>query len=143
MLQCGTTDEPNSSTDINVHIKDLGELADRAATRNPPIKIAYEQWCWGKALNTWQHSWEVVQKAERPNLGLCLDTFQITGIDYADPTTASGLNEMANPNPADHLTSSLAKLTTVPKEKIYYLQVSVCMFSLSRADDLRSPPPRV
>jgi len=135
MLQCGTTDEPDSSEDIQEHIKDLETLADMAATRNPPIKIAYEQWCWGKKWNTWQHSWQVVKAANRQNLGLCLDTFQITGIDWADPTSKSGLNESVQDQEAN-LKASLKQLVDeVPADKIFYLQIS----SASRMDPPLGP----
>lgn len=67
-----------------------------------------------------------MQKADRPNIGLCLDTFQTAGSEWADPTTKSGLIETV---PEDALQknfqSSLRDLSaTVPKDKIYFLQIS-------------------
>jgi len=69
-----------------------------------------------------------VQKVNRPNVGLCLDTFQTAGSEWADPTTASGLIE-DHPGGKDALEStfkkSMAELSaTVPKDKIYFLQIS-------------------
>lgn len=29
--------------------------------------------------NTWEHTWEICKRVDRPNFGLCLDTFQICG----------------------------------------------------------------
>lgn len=71
-----------------------------------------------------------MQKANRPNIGLCLDTFQTAGSEWADPTTSSGLVE---DGPAgggkdalerDFERSLLELSVTVPAAKIYLLQVS-------------------
>lgn len=29
--------------------------------------------------NAWEHTWEICKLVNRPNFGLCLDTFQICG----------------------------------------------------------------
>lgn len=34
--------------------------------------------------------WDIVQRVGRPNIGLCLDTFQTGGGEWGDPTTKSG-----------------------------------------------------
>jgi 4-hydroxyphenylpyruvate dioxygenase len=65
---------------------DLGEAADVAF----PIRIAYEALAWGTYVNTWEDSWEIVRRANRPNLGICLDTFNIAARVWADPTSATG-----------------------------------------------------
>lgn len=103
---------------------DLAELADIFAAKG--FKIAYENWCWATHAPTWKDVWEVVQKANRPNLGLCLDTFQSAGGEWGNPTTKSGLNEE---EPKDELDSrwraSCEELSnTVPAEKIFFLQIS-------------------
>lgn len=61
-------------------------------------------------------------------MGLCLDTFQTAGSEWADPTTASGLIEN-HPGGKEALErdfqDSLEELgREVPKEKIYFLQIS-------------------
>jgi hypothetical protein len=68
-----------------------------------------------------------VKLVDRPNIGLCLDTFQTVGSEYADPTTSSGLisTEGVQAKLEQNWEHSLANLTkTVPKEKIYLLQIS-------------------
>jgi hypothetical protein len=68
-----------------------------------------------------------VQLVDRPNIGLCLDTFQTAGGEYGDPTTALGLIEHGGgqQNLEMNFKSSLLELTkTIPKEKIYLLQIS-------------------
>lgn len=63
----------------------------------------------------------MVQRAGRDNLGLCLDTFQTAGNEWADPTAESG----RIPNADAVYRESLAQLTaSVPKDKIFFFQVS-------------------
>ena len=64
---------------------------------------------------------------DRPNVGLCLDTFQTAGSEWADPTTESGLIETEASVDAlkKKFEESLQELSnTIPPEKIYLLQVS-------------------
>ena len=72
-------------------VPDLQELSDFFATLG--LRIAYENWCWSTHAPTWRAVWNIVRKVDRPNVGLCLDTFQTAGSEWADPTTASGLIE--------------------------------------------------
>ncbi|KAJ5432145.1 3-dehydroshikimate dehydratase [Penicillium daleae] len=67
-------------------VADLGQAADVAF----PIRIAYEALAWGTYINTWEDSWDIVRRANRPNLGICLDTFNIAARLWADPTSATG-----------------------------------------------------
>ena len=90
------------------------------------FRLAYENWCWSTHAPTWRAVWDIVRKVNRPNVGLCLDTFQTAGSEWADPTTASGLIEDV---PRDVLKlrvrASLEDLAReVPPEKIYLLQIS-------------------
>ncbi|KAL7277108.1 hypothetical protein ACG7TL_008953 [Trametes sanguinea] len=126
MLQVGSTPDPSTSSDYDVIARDLRQLADEAAAQDPPIRIAYELWAWGIHVNTWEHTWEVCKRVDRPNFGLCLDTFQICARAYADPTTADGLLRDPPAGSANtQLASSLRALsTTVPPEKIFYFQIS-------------------
>jgi 4-hydroxyphenylpyruvate dioxygenase len=52
---------------------DLAELADRAARRN--FRIGYEALAWGRHTKDWMTAWEHVRRADRPNLGVVLDSF--------------------------------------------------------------------
>ncbi|KAJ6151478.1 hypothetical protein N7470_007075 [Penicillium chermesinum] len=67
-------------------VADLVEAADLAY----PTRIAYEALAWGTYVNTWEDSWEIVKRANRPNLGLCLDTFNIAARVWGDPTSSTG-----------------------------------------------------
>jgi 4-hydroxyphenylpyruvate dioxygenase len=54
---------------------DFAELADRAAKRN--FNVGYEALAWGAHVNDYRDAWEIVRRANRPNLGAILDTFHI------------------------------------------------------------------
>lgn len=117
MLQVGSTDDKSTTSDRKQIAADLAELADLIA----PKKIAYENWCWGAHVKTWKDIWEVVQLANRDNIGLCLDTFQTAGLEWADPTTEEGVQDNANEKFAKSM-EDLKK--TIPAEKIFFFQIS-------------------
>ena len=48
----------------------LGELA-----RQYGIRVGYEALCWGRFVNDHRDAWEVVRRADHPNIGLILDSF--------------------------------------------------------------------
>lgn len=94
-----------------------------------PFRVAYEPWAWGAHVSTWEDCHRILQLASRPNLGLCLDTFQTAGREWADPASPNG----KVPNAEDVYRQSLEKLAkTVNKEDIYLLQIS---------DGLKMSPP--
>lgn len=123
--QVGSSDSPNISSSQQDLANDLAELADLLAPHN--FRLAYENWCWATHAPTWSSVWDIVKLANRPNIGLCLDTFQTVGSEYADPTTSSGLIETAGLQAKleNNFSASLKHLKeTVPSEKIYLLQIS-------------------
>ena len=74
MLVCSSVD-PRSVDDDDLAAEQLAQLADRAGARG--LRIAYEALAWGRHVSTWDHSWQIVQKAAHPALGLCLDSFHV------------------------------------------------------------------
>ncbi|KAK4160226.1 xylose isomerase-like protein [Cladorrhinum sp. PSN259] len=138
MLQVGSTDsDPDKiSSDINILAADLAELADMLAPHG--FKLAYENWCWATHAPTWRDVWEIVRRADRPNIGLCLDTFQTAGGEWGDPTTQSGRIETEHEtakggavvdttpeNLAQRYKASLEDLArTIPSDKIFFFQIS-------------------
>lgn len=54
---------------------DLAELADMAALRG--YRIGYEAMAWGRHVKDWMQAWDIVRTADRPNLGLVLDSYHI------------------------------------------------------------------
>lgn len=69
--------------------RQLGELADRAASRG--IRIAYEALAWGRFVDDYRHAWRIVQLADRPNLGTCLDSFHILSRGH-DPAAIEAID---------------------------------------------------
>src|SRR6202042_1032870 len=52
---------------------DLAELADRARTFG--FSLGYEALAWGRHVKDWTAAWDIVRAADRPNLGIVLDSF--------------------------------------------------------------------
>lgn len=61
--------------DDAVIAQQLHRAAAVAAARG--VRIAYEALAWGAHVNRYQHAWALVQEADHPNLGICLDSFHI------------------------------------------------------------------
>ena len=74
LLACSTV-SPHSSQDSSLIRKDLQKLATLAVPLG--IRIAYEALSWGRHVNQFPQSWDIVDEADRANLGLCLDSFHI------------------------------------------------------------------
>jgi sugar phosphate isomerase/epimerase len=87
LLQVGSSDSPEEKigNDRGHFVKDLQELADMLATKK--FRVAYENWCWSTHAAFWEDVWDICKEVDRPNFGLCLDTFQSAGGECADPTT--------------------------------------------------------
>jgi sugar phosphate isomerase/epimerase len=56
------------------------------------IRIAYEGLSWGRTVNEYTTAWDVVSRADCPNLGVCIDAFHVLaagtpldGLDDLDP----------------------------------------------------------
>lgn len=120
----GSSDSEGIAFSFDDLAADLAELADMLAEKG--FSIAYENWCWATHAPTWKTVWEIVQKANRPNIGLCLDTFQTAGLEWADPTKTDGLVEANSHEEREtRWRKSLEELaTTIPGDKIYLLQIS-------------------
>lgn len=103
---------------------DLARLGDMLGQHN--FRLAYENWCWSSHAPYWKDVLDIVQAVDKPNVGLCLDTFQTAGGEWADPTTESGLIEDEDKDTLEEkFRASLDELSkTVPKEKIFFLQIS-------------------
>ena len=52
---------------------DFSELGERAAKRG--IHIGYEALAWGTHISDHRDAWEIVRRADHPNIGLILDSF--------------------------------------------------------------------
>ncbi|KAK4619874.1 3-dehydroshikimate dehydratase [Fulvia fulva] len=106
------------SGDMDLITQDMLEIADLGAPEG--IEFAYEALCWGTHVDTWEQTWEVVCRVNRPNFKICLDTYNFAGRVYADPTRPSG----KNPNADADMAASLKRLVSeVDVKKIAFVQV--------------------
>lgn len=126
-LQVGSTDTAAEKVNIDRAsiVEDLQQLADRLAEKG--MRVAYENWCWSTHAPDWADVWDICRKVDRPNFGLCLDTFQSAGGEWGDPTTSSGLVEdgRSREQVDKDWKASCDKLSqTIPADKIYLLQIS-------------------
>ncbi|GAA0398570.1 4-hydroxyphenylpyruvate dioxygenase [Acrocarpospora corrugata] len=77
----------------------LRQLASLAGEHG--IRIAYEALAWGRHVDDYLHSWRIVQQADHPALGVCLDSFHI-------------LSRGSDP----------IGIEAIPGEKIFFLQLA-------------------
>ena len=74
LLVCSST-SVHASQDLDAIAKDLRKLAMLAIPLG--IQVAYEGLSWGRTINEFTTAWEVVSRADVPNLGLGLDSFHL------------------------------------------------------------------
>ncbi|KAL6872708.1 xylose isomerase-like protein [Trichoderma novae-zelandiae] len=124
MLQVGSSDADGISSSLDDLAADLSELADLLAEKG--FRLAYENWCWATRAPTWKDVWQITRKANRSNLGLCLDTFQTAGGEYGDPSTVSGVIEEIGREELDaRWQQSIAEMAnTIRGDEIFLLQIS-------------------
>lgn len=66
---------------------DFRELGERAAKRG--LRIGYEALAWGRHVNDHRDAWEIVRRADHPNVGLILDSFHTLARDIDVATIRS------------------------------------------------------
>jgi sugar phosphate isomerase/epimerase len=74
LLACSSTSR-HATDDLDQIAKDLKKLAMMAIPLG--IKVAYEGLSWGRTVNEFTTSWDVVCRADCPNLGIGIDSFHI------------------------------------------------------------------
>jgi sugar phosphate isomerase/epimerase len=74
LLACSST-SVHASQDLDAIARDLRKLALLAVPFG--IRIAYEGLSWGRTVNEFTTAWDVVCRADCPNLGLGIDSFHI------------------------------------------------------------------
>jgi sugar phosphate isomerase/epimerase len=87
LLACSSTSR-HASDDLDVIAKDLRKLAMLALPLG--IKVAYEGLSWGRTINEFTTAWDVVCRADCPNLGLGIDSFHI----FAAKTDLAAIDEV-------------------------------------------------
>ncbi|KAK6387352.1 hypothetical protein LTS17_000619 [Exophiala oligosperma] len=121
VIQIPSNDDRRAMCDERLIVDELRALADLGLQRQPPVSFAYEALGWGTCVADWEESLNVVQKVDRPNFGLCLDTYYVLARLWADPTDSSGLR----PGGTAALRDSIQRFLDVcPRDKIVYVQLS-------------------
>ena len=87
LLACSST-STHATQDLDALARDLRKLAMLAVPLG--IKIAYEGLSWGRTINEFTTAWEVVSRADAPNLGIGIDSFHI----FAAKTPLDALDEL-------------------------------------------------
>jgi 4-hydroxyphenylpyruvate dioxygenase len=72
MLVCSSV-APAAIGGIDRAAADFRELGERAGRRG--LKVGFEALAWGRQVNDHRDAWEVVRRADHPNVGLILDSF--------------------------------------------------------------------
>lgn len=72
VLICSSV-SPQALGGIDRAAADFAELGERAQKRN--LRVGYEALAWGRHVNDHRDAWEIVRRANHPNVGLILDSF--------------------------------------------------------------------
>ena len=98
VLVCSNV-SPLSLGGIDRAAEDFRALGERAAQRG--IRIGYEALAWGKHVSDHRDAWEIVRRADHPNVGLILDSFH---------TLARKID--------------VASIGSIPGDKIFFVQLA-------------------
>jgi len=89
LLVCSST-STHASGDADVLARDLRKLAMLALPLG--IRVAYEGLSWGRTINEFTTAWDIVCRADAPNLGIGIDSFHafasktsLEDLDMLDP----------------------------------------------------------
>jgi 4-hydroxyphenylpyruvate dioxygenase len=94
----------SSVSDLAVVDDDLAsEQLHRLATmaEEHGVRVAYEALSWGRHVHDYEHAWRIVEAADHPALGVCLDSFHILSL-------GTGLDTIGS----------------IPSDKLFFLQLS-------------------
>ncbi len=90
LLLCCSSTSQHASQDLETIARDLRKLAMLAVPMG--IKVAYEGLSWGRTINEYTTAWDVICRADAPNLGLGFDSFHafatktsLDDLDLLDP----------------------------------------------------------
>jgi 4-hydroxyphenylpyruvate dioxygenase len=98
MLVCSNVGTATVDDD-EISARQLRRLGDLAAAYD--IRLAYEALSWGRFVDYYRRSWRIVELADHPNVGICLDSFHILSRGH-DPK----------------------QIEEIPAEKIFFLQLA-------------------
>ncbi|QDC08600.1 sugar phosphate isomerase/epimerase and 4-hydroxyphenylpyruvate domain-containing protein [Oceanicola sp. D3] len=90
---------PDALGGVDRAAADFHELGDIAAEHG--VRVGYEALAWGRHVNDHRDAWEIVRRADHPNIGLILDSFH-TLARKIDPDT----------------------IRRIPSDKIFFVQLA-------------------
>ncbi|MEJ8848676.1 bifunctional sugar phosphate isomerase/epimerase/4-hydroxyphenylpyruvate dioxygenase family protein [Variovorax rhizosphaerae] len=99
LVLCCSNTSPLVIDSPELAAEQLHELAERAKQRN--LRIGFEALAWGKKTSLYGQAWDIVKRADHPNLGLILDSFHTYSLQD-DP----------------------AGIADIPGDKIFFLQMA-------------------
>ena len=98
ILICSSV-HPDALGGIDRAADDFRELGDIAAARS--LRVGYEALAWGRHVNDHRDAWEIVRRADHPNIGLILDSFH---------TLARGIDPQT--------------IRRIPSDRIFFVQLA-------------------
>ena len=98
VLVCSSI-SPLSLGGVDRAADDFAELGERAAKKG--IRVGYEALAWGRHVNDHRDAWEIVRRANHPNIGIILDSFH-TLARKIDPKS----------------------IRSIPSDKIFFVQLA-------------------
>jgi sugar phosphate isomerase/epimerase len=87
LLACSSTSQ-HATAEVGAIARDLRKLAMLALPHR--IRVAYEALSWGRTVHEFTTAWDLVQRADCPNLGLGIDSYHI----FATQTPLERLEEV-------------------------------------------------
>lgn len=108
LLACSSV-SAHAAGDVDLLVRDLQKLAMLALPLG--IRVAYEALSWGRYVNRLAQAWDLVQQADRANLGLCIDSY----------------HALANPADAEDIVA----------QKVFLVQLSDFMWQETRSPEDR------
>ena len=115
LLICSST-SAHASGDIDHIAADLRKVAMLATPLG--IRVGFEALSWGRYVNDFALSWEIVQRADRDNLGVCIDSFHVLANCSLNGTDFDAL-------------------ATIPGERIAFVQLSDFLWTAVRTPEER------
>ena len=111
LLACSSTSQ-HASGDLDHIARDLRKLAMLALPHR--IRVCYEALSWGRHINEYPQAWAAVERADCPNLGLCIDSYHVFATD-----------------------TPLEPLADIDPDKIFFVQLADFMWSQVRTPEER------
>ncbi|MGJ7578874.1 bifunctional sugar phosphate isomerase/epimerase/4-hydroxyphenylpyruvate dioxygenase family protein [Variovorax sp. RHLX14] len=99
LVLCCSNTSPATIDDPALAAAQLHELAERASRRG--LRVGYEALAWGRKTSLYRQAWDIVRRADHPDLGLILDSFHTLSLKD-DP----------------------AGIAEIPGDKIFFLQMA-------------------